>query len=694
MTANQTPGTAAGAPTHSPSRRPARRGQVLIVVIVGLTLMVGLIFFVYNLGDQVNRRLEMQNAADSTAVSGGGWMARSMNMIAMNNTGQAKLISLVPVLDALPLSTEMAYTEVDAWQEAIGDQLDDHIPSLNGAGDLIEDGLQNLRERMITQRDILKPFNQMLNESDFDMAEHTFWRLGGGNTPQGNLWKAAVTLAEINEATAESAGVLAQTNAVRYGRQSQAKVAFVVPILPKMPARLGTFEDFQPVLQGRQKVTASEATMDESGGNGGAIPDLEYPHRLGPYARLMRWRDLLRKATAWKWVPGQAGVGKTRGGSSGKVKVGGRKVGGSAKGSSGGGTSGRWAPTDWEVYGYHPYGPFSWAMRRIDWYANDHWHWEGSTRVTREGELPDTFFYRYTRDLARLKLDYMFDYNPQIRTYHYPEWITPYPEARTFATENESKVYQTMFYLVEIASKNPPSSGNWLKPGTYRTNGERPIAVWTRGWQDPGEWSVPKVGNHIWRDEYYYETIEDQEIGIRLKLEPATNEPVWQKVYMTSFWIFGGIDVGEDVDVRNPCNYHSDENLPYPLLLDTTEGDYDPHRLDPDSGIRRELFSYLGITRDTDQPVLWKGKFQGVNPADGMYAVAQAEVFNKSSWDLWTQDWQVRLKPVAKWEDWMERLDRGVMDAPPEVLDVEDVERALEYLDAFDQDVAEWFFSH
>ena len=60
-----------------PSRRyrgrPARRGAVLIVMITAITLLVGLVFFVINLGDQVNRRLSLQNAADSAAISGAGY---------------------------------------------------------------------------------------------------------------------------------------------------------------------------------------------------------------------------------------------------------------------------------------------------------------------------------------------------------------------------------------------------------------------------------------------------------------------------------------------------------------------------------------------------------------------------------------------------------------------------------------------
>ncbi len=74
--------TARGEPT-----RHWRSGAVLVVVLIAIPLLVGLVFFVYNLGDQVNRRLTMQNISDATAISGSGWIARSMNTVAMNNVG-------------------------------------------------------------------------------------------------------------------------------------------------------------------------------------------------------------------------------------------------------------------------------------------------------------------------------------------------------------------------------------------------------------------------------------------------------------------------------------------------------------------------------------------------------------------------------------------------------------------------------
>ena len=94
-----------------------RGGQILVLTLLAMTMLVSLIFYVYNVGDQVNRRIVMQDVADSVVVSGTGWMARSMNIVAMNNVSQSRMIALVPVVHAIPLSAEMAYNETRSWSD-------------------------------------------------------------------------------------------------------------------------------------------------------------------------------------------------------------------------------------------------------------------------------------------------------------------------------------------------------------------------------------------------------------------------------------------------------------------------------------------------------------------------------------------------------------------------------------------------
>ena len=205
-------------------------GQVFVVVLLGVSLLAGLVFYVINVGDQVDRRVVMQNSADATAISGAAWMARCMNVVAMNNVAQTRMLALIPTLDAFPLSVEMAHEEVDAWVQCVTNQLQRGVTDPH-----LEEGLESLRDRLERQRDILAPMDQLFN-STVDVEAVTNW-------PDGELWRAAESMDLFSQAIAVTAGdqaqatgVLAQKNAARYGQLDHAEVAFVVPVLPQLPA--------------------------------------------------------------------------------------------------------------------------------------------------------------------------------------------------------------------------------------------------------------------------------------------------------------------------------------------------------------------------------------------------------------------------------------------------------------------------
>jgi len=632
----------------SRSRRVRRSGQILVIALLSMTLLVAVIFYVYNLGDQVNKRQALQDAADSTVISGSAWMARSLNVMAMTNCGQARVLANIPIQDAFPLATKMSLEEVIEWEKALGAQLGRGVSNVHGERAMLQQGLASLRQRMADQRDILFAFNQAMPP----MEQYTTWAIrgGGGNTPHGGLWQAACELEKLNRAEVESAGELAQANAVRFGRPNGVDGGLMVPLVPRVPAIRGRFGDFEGVLRGKEFVDGTHVESQSRGGAGGAIPDATFPHRLGPWARLFRWRNEVSEATDWAYSPPSGPVVGVRGG--GGAVQGGRRVGTSAMTSASGGGGG-WHATAWRVLGYTTYGPYAWAFQRLWDYCKDYYD---GRRVIREGHLPDTFFYEYHHQIADTKLEYMFgSKNP--REIHYPVWITPYPQCRQLAERGDVRVARTMFYLVEIASSAPPTGGKWLSPGTFRSNGDRPVAIWFNGWTDPERWRIRRVGDYIWNDEYTYECTQDPEIGIYEQLDPQTGQPIWQTVYMSAWYIFGGIDVGGEIEISDPSNYDNYDSLPRPYVMDTTGGDYDPNLVDPDQGFRRDNFSFLGVVRRGNTAPVWPQQFSHPHPLNDMLAVSQSIVFNPSSFDLWTQNWQTQLAPSTRWGDWASRLN-------------------------------------
>jgi len=658
-------------------------GQVLVVVLLGIVVLAGLIFYVVNVGDQVNRRVVMQNAADATAIAGTAWMARSMNVVAMNNVAQTRMLALVPVLDAFPLATKMAYEEVYAWVECLQGQLARGVPDTR-----LREGLESLRARMAKQRDILSPLNDYFNpggQIGVPVTPLTTWRIRGatGPPPHGTLWQAAESLDEFNKATALSAGALSQTNAVRFGQLNNAEVAFVVPVLPTMPAVRRGFADFeQPVKKG-------------------LIPDRAYPQRLGVYDRLFKWRHYQYRNVYEKShvVPGSPGHGPIRGGK-GNVGATGRTRGRSARGHTSN-PDPHWAyrVVGRMLMGYTVYGPYEWMLGHITGWSHGGW-WEEKNWYA--GQLADTYFHEYQKNVSGIKLGYMWG-SQALRRIHYPQWIPDFPQAKALAEAGDIRISRTMFYVVEIRSKHPKGGAGWLTPGTYVTNGELPIAMWVQGWEDPTKWEegtddkpgVPRLSDWVWEDQYTYETTEDWDIGIRKQLD-AEGDPKWQTVYMVAQWVFGGIDVGGEVEVTNPANYDDRSVLPAPVLMDTAQGDYDMSQPHHDQGVRRGLFTYLGVASHSDRAAVWPKKFASGNPFGGVCAVAQAEIFNTTSWDLWTQDWKAKLVPVTRWGDWMDRLDAGAGDAPTTggAFIQDNIRMIHEYLSRFDEQMVNEVMHH
>jgi hypothetical protein len=714
------------------ANRTGRSGAILVMALLGMTLLVSLIFYVYNVGDQVNTRLALQNASDSTAISGAGWMARSANTTAMNNVAISRLLGILPVMDSFPLCSKMALEEVTEWEQGLRNQAAALRVFLNEVPDpalaTTIDGMLELQARMATQRDILAPFKAALLDGGFDMESATNWRKSGsgGSVPHGTIWQAAVALDNYSQATMDASGLLAQFNAGRFGKANGAETAILVPIIPEIPNYRGTLDDFQPTLEGRITVrTDGDSTsgrMVRTGSSGGAIPDYAYHHRLGPWARLLprhvaRWEE--KRVTASRWVPGSTPSRnpiQARGGRGGLPGRGHSARRGSRSGRGVG--NGHYVPTAWEVNGYSTRGPYWWAMRRVHDYARGNQRYDDydADLNNNHGKLPDTNFYEYMKTVSRIKLDYMFPASAGTQAgklIHYPLWKTNYIEALELAETDVVRIKETILYYFDIASSVSSDSPEFMTPGTYITNGSLALAAHHRGWRDPKIFrpDAVQICNFIWKSKDQYEITEYPEIGIRReeiqdgKKVDEDGNPImiakFHPVYMVEFCMFGGIDVGGEVEVANPCNWSSgdQEDLPSPLLIDTDKGDYDPENRDVDGGVRREYFAYLGMARNPSEAQVWADKFTGANPTKAIHTLSQAKVFNNKSWGLWTQDWQVQLTSLNGFPDWVDRLnndvEQGKASRTENAVRASDLESILEFLQALASgNLAGKFFVH
>jgi hypothetical protein len=343
-------------------------------------------------------------------------------------------------------------------------------------------------------------------------------------------------------------------------------------------------------------------------------------------------------------------------------------------------------------------------------------------RGHRSGLLDVTRFSYYHRWISNIKLSYVFGVaRPQ--EIKYPvEWITDYNEAKAFAAnpENRRRIIRTRYYRVRVMSSVSWEHPNWLKDrSTYHARDRihplesPPAADWImerRGWYDmqrymdravrTGRGEVNQLGAGMWQWVRKFEIPRyDRRIGLNPRLSAEDGEYIPWQGYAASWYIFGGLEIGEVATVANPFVWPEDTDsseLPAPLLVDTSYGDYDPIDQDPDKGVRRSHFSLLGFASEPAGTKYMSGQFPTGNPAEMLTATAQAQIFNNKSWDLWTQDWRTSLAPVSRWDEWISRFadEAGNVSSLGLDLEREDVQDVLDYSQGLDSDFVERFLSH
>jgi len=647
----------------------SRRGQVLVMALLVISLMVGLIFLVYNTGDYINHRLAMQNVADSVAISGAGWIARSMNVIAMNNCAQARMIGLVPVFDSLPLASEIGLLNVIAYEKMM----------LNALAKLPRDADPNVRKNLEAilralraEKKILIGLNSTFN-GDLDMMMVTHWKvegMGEADPPHGSMWRTMKALEDFSYVTWQSSAVLAQANAVRFGEANGADVAVLLPMTPMLPAKVGEYSDFKPVIDGSFEMADDWWRMYPKGpGMGGTIPDMSYPYRLGPWATLFWWRwygggasgVFLRGASApigpMLEPPPAEEFTDTRTG----IRSGHRQ-------------DGKITQDPWETY-----GPFTWAFNRVYWML--------------DFTVPLSNMHEIFVRIAEAKESYAFATPVALKTVHRPEWVClgSFGEALVYYVASNAPILDQYSRGIHKTTWVHISSARETIPGEKNIGDIETSIEEYDGWVDM-RGGRPELGPSIWGTE------EDVEVPV----PPGADNPEGNKtetIHLIDYYVFGGIDIGGDVDVRNPFNWDEQEvvNLPKPLLFDTGPVSEYEYVYNPSEPTRNDrVFGFLGIVRDDVKARVWPGRFRDISPLGGVVVLAQSKLFNNTSWDLWTQDWQVQLMPICRWEEWTRELVVGQWELGyvQGVVDEGEYNKIMWYLGNLTEDMVWQYFNH
>ncbi len=652
-------------PLHRRAGR--RRGVVIIIALLGVILLTGVVMFVLNVTDQVNRRVETQNAADSTVTAGATWVARTFNAVARNNITISRYIALVNVLDALPQAVRFTRIEQVAIRDALEAQLERGVSNEGPAvlTDEVQRMLEDFLDELNEELDQIIPVDDLLEGFDMEAITH----YGGGD---GRLWQAMTAMDEVSQAYMESmpgmAQQLARTVGHRSGGERYRGEVFVVPAEPTVPWRRGTFADFRhPVRYG-------------------TLPDhVDDPQtNRGPYDTLFGWHGI-----QWRWVGGywSPGSADTASGGTGNVGLG---LG------AGTGSGGSWVGASREVSGYYTWGTQGHLLRRVDSFVDSH--------------LRNTRLDQWVSGLANTKRDYLWpgDSDPntddeidpiitELDTFIEPDWVIGFDEATAIGDADPDRIEETAFIAVEIKSRYPISHPAFMSEGSWSavedTQRSRPLrqprVIRRSGWVDPRRWNpandpnsnVVKVIDHGWRDLWNgadqpsYTVWFDNDIGID-RVVDANGNRVPQPVYRIDHFYFVGVNVGEVEQVTNPYEGFDAgaDDAPAPIDFDHTQVLDTPEA-------RWRYLTFLGAARRSEQPQAMEQQFKANSPFGSQLGLAQAKVFNNHSWDLWTPMWHAQLVPLAAdYGRWVEHLDEA-SSADVEGVDPDDFANLREFVE-------------
>ncbi|MEA3366618.1 MAG: hypothetical protein U9R68_00730 [Planctomycetota bacterium] len=154
-----------------------------------------------------------------------------------------------------------------------------------------------------------------------------------------------------------------------------------------------------------------------------------------------------------------------------------------------------------------------------------------------------------------------------------------------------------------------------------------------------------------------------------------------QIYYHMDLWRFNGAEL-KDTDESLHRRY-----LPpaggepcAPILFDRTEGDRTWDTINT-------YFTFNGFAYVPGGVKEWGAKFGNPNPIDKLIGYAQARVYGRYSWDLFTQHWKVKLMRTDRWKHLLTELQGGVPAGGGEVADaltqerLEPVARLIQYYD-------------
>jgi|GEM_PF-6566627 len=590
------------------SRLPAGNGVVLVLVVLSLVVAALIAYYVLSVSHKARSRDLTQYTATNASQAGAAWIARTLNVTAMNNLRSAQYIAMTNLVDAMPKAIEFGIADYQAFEAPINEILENgQVPAswdaksqtsskrtIHGA---VQVQLRNLEQQLKFLKRYHKQFNDPDSSAYRDVRELTHYQTPSGK--RGRLWTAAQMLQNLSSTALQNVGSLAQINAMHAGsiRVSDATSrldAVLVPVVASLDWKQVHFDQYQgPITHGRDIPLVYNNTNDIYE-DLGEIDDSDW-RQYGRWRGAENSRKLVVKA-ARGGVPLDNGVAPQN------EKQGHRNQ-----------TA---AQTN---HGIHDLLVMSHRMSSSEVFGN--------RRLT-----------FWTDTIGKIKLNYLWPQSKAPATVVKPKWITDVDQALAIADKNPDSIHQTAWLRVQIRSRYPADHPKFMNDDSWTfVRDGRTLQLRIElidGWSaktDPRQWekkeTVTRLNQRIWRDKWTYQSYQDRDIRLR-RVFDKKNKPKAQDVYRIDDYILIGINVGKPETVRNPHNFKSRETLPGPIILTNAGDNADSHR----------ALEVTAIARHYEESFLWANPMRRGEP--DFVAMYTTGVRNEIAYSLWSRSWE------------------------------------------------------
>ena len=227
-------------------------GQISALGVMAAAAFACLLLLVVNTGHATSGKIEMQNAADATAISGATWIARGLNVISLNNVTQTQVLAVILIVRALDDALPLALTTLQIERAACAAL----VVGAPLCAAIIGTQIVGLQEIQTVVRSVGRPLVRQ----------------------RGILWNALLAMEAISDVIKNSFVVVAEIEADRIARQNGADLGFVVPAGLRVTL---------PVRKGAMRPDLCDPTRSGSPSNNsrGYAPLLGYDVGEGPFER-------------------------------------------------------------------------------------------------------------------------------------------------------------------------------------------------------------------------------------------------------------------------------------------------------------------------------------------------------------------------------------------------------------------------